>query len=115
MPADLQPCGTHAAYARHIRAGEPACQKCLTANNAEFADDRRVYSRARSRAMRLLQGEHRDRFRELYTAEKAAAPGEPYTRLYQRALRKLTREFRDEYAGLLETERALQATEAADE
>lgn len=28
----LQPCGTNAAYQRHVRAGEQACAPCLRAN-----------------------------------------------------------------------------------
>jgi hypothetical protein len=28
----LQPCGTEAAYRRHLRAGERACEPCLAAN-----------------------------------------------------------------------------------
>jgi hypothetical protein len=27
-----QPCGTDAAYRRHLRAGEPACAACLAAH-----------------------------------------------------------------------------------
>lgn len=31
MPRELQPCGTPAAYRRHLRRGEPACRACLDA------------------------------------------------------------------------------------
>ena len=30
----LQPCGTPAAYRRHIRSGQKACEPCLAANRA---------------------------------------------------------------------------------
>lgn len=33
MPRSLQPCGTAAAYVRHLRHGEPPCTDCLAANN----------------------------------------------------------------------------------
>jgi len=32
MPKRVQPCGTNAAYKRHVRAGEPACNQCLKAH-----------------------------------------------------------------------------------
>lgn len=38
-----QPCGTVAAYKRHQRAGEPACQECLSA----WAEKQREMYRAR--------------------------------------------------------------------
>ena len=31
--ADVQPCGTRAAYRRHLRHGEPACAACLEAES----------------------------------------------------------------------------------
>ena len=31
MPRSLAPCGTHAAYKRHLRAGEKACDACRVA------------------------------------------------------------------------------------
>jgi hypothetical protein len=36
MP-DLQPCGTHGAYARHLRNGEPPCDPCRAAHAAVCA------------------------------------------------------------------------------
>ena len=33
----FQPCGTPAAYKRHRRNGEPACEKCLAANRVYVA------------------------------------------------------------------------------
>ena len=38
--ADLQPCGTSAAYTRHRRKGEPACYACLQAE-ARLRQDRK--------------------------------------------------------------------------
>ena len=32
-PENLRPCGTPAAYRRHLRHHEPACRKCLDAHN----------------------------------------------------------------------------------
>jgi hypothetical protein len=43
--ATLQPCGTPAAYARHIKRGEEPCDPCREANNA-YA---RHYRRRRKR------------------------------------------------------------------
>ena len=40
----LEPCGTPAAYRRHLRSGEPACQACLAAGAASVRTWR--YSRA---------------------------------------------------------------------
>lgn len=31
MPRELQPCGTPAAYRRHLRHGEPPCKPCCAA------------------------------------------------------------------------------------
>lgn len=45
--ADLKPCGTAAAYRRHMRRGEPACGPCL---EAERLKSRESAERARERA-----------------------------------------------------------------
>jgi alpha-galactosidase/6-phospho-beta-glucosidase family protein len=37
---DLKPCGTTAAYRRHINRGEPTCDPCKEANRIFFADYR---------------------------------------------------------------------------
>jgi len=39
MPRVLQPCGTRAAYKRHVRHGETPCRACKAAN-AEYVLDR---------------------------------------------------------------------------
>jgi len=36
----LKPCGTHAAYVRHIRRGEKACDACLAAERAHCLEQR---------------------------------------------------------------------------
>lgn len=36
-----QPCGTHAAYRRHLKAGEEPCRPCKDAN-AEYHRNRRL-------------------------------------------------------------------------
>lgn len=35
MPRELKPCGTEAAYRRHIRKGERPCEECLAAHAQE--------------------------------------------------------------------------------
>lgn len=39
-PEPSEPCGTPAAYARHLRHGEPTCGPCRVAHNAEKKDQR---------------------------------------------------------------------------
>lgn len=46
----LQPCGTDAAHARHIRRGEPPCEECRVARNEAQA-------RRRRRRLRLAHNE----------------------------------------------------------
>ena len=43
----LQPCGTHAAYARHIRRGEKACEDCLAGEREHCAIQRAKRNAAR--------------------------------------------------------------------
>jgi len=43
MARELKPCGTNAAYARHVEAGEQPCEACKEAHAA--------YNRARYRVM----------------------------------------------------------------
>lgn len=40
-PRDVKPCGTVAAYARHRRDGEPACDACLEAQRAKGRENNR--------------------------------------------------------------------------
>jgi hypothetical protein len=36
--ADVKPCGTTAAYRRHLRHGERACESCLQAERRDWQD-----------------------------------------------------------------------------
>lgn len=58
MSADLVACGskrgTRAGYAKHRRAGEPACAPCKAGNNQET----KHRSLARSRALTRLKDMH---------------------------------------------------------
>lgn len=74
----LKPCGTRAAYQRHLKNGEPPCAACLAANNKANEDHRADHvirreedqrAGARVRAMRRLAQEYPDRYRELATEE----------------------------------------------
>jgi hypothetical protein len=51
---NLEPCGTAAAYRRHVRLGEPKDQACRDAHAAEA---RWYYAKARDRAMSESAGE----------------------------------------------------------
>lgn len=81
MSRALAPCGTGAAYNRHIRRGEPPCDACREANTErgrvyrDQLDDygkrqRVIDGQAASNASRLLRQRHRDEYRALYQAEK---------------------------------------------
>lgn len=50
---NLEPCGTHAAYLRHGRRGELACQECLEAHTAYTT----AWRRARVYALRREEAE----------------------------------------------------------
>ncbi|WP_461638704.1 hypothetical protein [Leucobacter sp. BZR 635] len=53
MAAPLKPCGTLAAYRRHLRKGEAACAECLAevaADKQRRADERRAGQAAAVRA-----------------------------------------------------------------
>lgn len=53
MARELRPCGTVAAYVRHLRHGEEPCDDCRKANNdAQNSNPRaKAYQRARIRAL----------------------------------------------------------------
>jgi hypothetical protein len=82
-PRSLTPCGTHSAYQRHVRRGEPidnACreahrlyQAAFRASNPALQEKERRETAARSRALWRLAGEHRARFNELIRDEIAKA------------------------------------------
>lgn len=75
---ELLPCGTTAAYKRHLRKGEPACPACLEANNnksklrrtnPESAKEDYQRNNARLRALWRLSHEYPERFRQLCIEE----------------------------------------------
>ena len=45
MYANLKPCGTTAAYDRHIRHGEPACKPCREANARRWREQNQLKTR----------------------------------------------------------------------
>ena len=71
MSTALKPCGTPAAYKRHKRRGEPACDPCRDANREESSRQRKQPTQPRSESttphliaeIRFLinagEGEHR--------------------------------------------------------
>lgn len=81
MSRTLAPCGTVAAYNRHLRRGETPCDACREANTARYQAymeqlgdygkrQRRIDSQAAARATSILRQRHRDEYRALYQAEK---------------------------------------------
>ena len=71
-------CGTYAAYQRHRRRRERACDACREASRVYHSNRRRDPkvraaenrdTNARSRALWRLADEHRARFRELFAEE----------------------------------------------
>jgi hypothetical protein len=49
---DLKPCGTIAAYRRHLRHGEPPCESCLEAQRRANADERSHHAGTQAAAER---------------------------------------------------------------
>lgn len=45
MSRTLRPCGTQAAYMRHLRNGESTCEPCREANNAYHRTYRTTHKR----------------------------------------------------------------------
>ena len=77
---ELLPCGTHAAYQRHLRAGEKACKECRAANAKRSTKYLRTSPEARAsnakssaawhRAASRLKARHPAEYRALYDEEK---------------------------------------------
>ena len=75
-----QPCGTPAAYQRHIRRGEKPCEPCREAWRAYIASQRsgnehmraegRKNTRAHHRAKQRLADAHRAEYEALLLEEK---------------------------------------------
>lgn len=79
MSRELKPCGTHAAYQRHRRSGEPPCSACLAANaektrahkqaSPDYVQRCNERNKARERARVRLAREYPARFRQLCNEE----------------------------------------------
>jgi hypothetical protein len=79
----VAPCGTHGGYARHVKAGESACDACRDARRRYTAAYRErrpevrekdiADLRARRRAEKRLIEIHRAEFDALVSAEKETA------------------------------------------
>lgn len=72
----LQPCGTSAAYQRHLKDGTPVCEACAAARaelkrRPEVLAQNRLYARARKAAMTALSHLYPDEYRRLYEQAKA--------------------------------------------
>ncbi|WP_395109829.1 hypothetical protein [Actinomadura sp. SCN-SB] len=72
MARDLKPCGTTAAYQRHLRRGETPCDACREASNAENRGSERhkQWGRARMRALVALSEIYPDVYNALFDEEK---------------------------------------------
>jgi hypothetical protein len=84
MSTPPAPCGTHAAYTRHLRRKEPVDEACRAArteyqrnrrqqNPEKYALDR-AYTNAQSRAAWRLAARYRDEFRVLVAEELELPP-----------------------------------------
>lgn len=71
MPRKLKPCGTRAAYQRHLLHGEQPCDECKAANSAAARPGNRVKMRALKRLARRHPGE----FAALLAEERANDEG----------------------------------------
>lgn len=84
MSAPLAPCGTHGAYSRHYKRGEPIDEACRVARNEYVAalrqKNRDINRRSkrtakiRARALTRLEHAHPDEFRRLLAEEYAKDP-----------------------------------------
>lgn len=75
---ELQPCGTAAAYTRHLRRSEEPCDACREANSSKSKERRSDKDHAREvtqrngariKALWRLAKEYPERYRELSTEE----------------------------------------------
>ena len=55
MHSETMPCGTTAAYRRHIRGGEPPCRPCREAEASRWREQNKLIS-ARRRRRRVAAG-----------------------------------------------------------
>lgn len=103
MPRELKPCGTPAAYARHLRDRETPCQPCREANAEAKATQ--GHTKVRDRARAELARLHRDEYAELARAHGT----DP--RRWDRARAELARQHPEEFRRLLTDEFTKQAME----
>ncbi len=66
---NLRPCGTHAAYRRHLNRGEEPCEPCRQAN---AADDRKARAAARAAAARQPKPQPQHGTERAYRAHRRA-------------------------------------------
>lgn len=81
MSKPLAPCGTYAAYQRHLRRAEPIDPECRKAQavyqatwraaNPKQRDRERAVTRAASRALWLLKADHPAEFAAYYAQQVA--------------------------------------------
>ncbi|MEV4671007.1 hypothetical protein AB0K34_05070 [Actinomadura sp. NPDC049382] len=73
MAREPKPCGTRAAYMRHLRHGEEPCRACKDAqNDAQKRNPRlKAYQRARVRALARLSQLYETAYRSLMEEELA--------------------------------------------
>jgi len=77
----LQPCGTPAAYRRHLYHGEEPCQQCRDAHNDRTREHGgiRIRNRARQRAYIRLASIYTEAFEVMLEEEYAKALAEEET------------------------------------
>lgn len=105
MPQKLAPCGTAAAYVRHLYRDEPVDEACRKANAA--AKRGQGHTRVRDRARTALVHRYPDEYAELV----ASRPGDP--RRWDKARADLARRHEHEFRRLMTDEFAKQALEDA--
>jgi len=105
MTRELKPCGTQAAYDRHIRDGETPCEPCRKANAAAKATQ--GHTKVRDRARAVLARRFYVEYAELVHAQGT------HPRRWDRARAELARRHPEEFRRLLTDEFAKQAMEDA--
>ncbi|GAA0935976.1 hypothetical protein [Actinocorallia libanotica] len=114
MPRELRPCGTNAAYLRHIRKGEEVCKPCRAAHQAENRTKWRIAPpevKARQQTHRANRYEatsrlieaHEEEFRGLM--DDIRAGGHPGGDVRNEAIRRLVAKYRPEFDKHLKTVR----------
>lgn len=97
----LRPCGTTAAYNRHVQAGEEPCEPCKQANRLrKQGAAQRIGIKAVNRARGVLARKYREEYQELYRQERARTDRAPAS-ASSRAAGKLATRHREEYLRLV--------------